>query len=80
MFDFVTVHQQAFKQVSAVPTSTVSDVSFVLPSYIPGLFLVLEGWIYFFLALLDVLSHSLPAARDSPMVFTVMDIVLGMSS
>ncbi|TFK67610.1 hypothetical protein BDN72DRAFT_960853 [Pluteus cervinus] len=42
--------------------------------------LVLEGWAYFALALLELLSHILPAAREDPNVFRIMDTVLAAAS
>jgi hypothetical protein len=40
-------------------------------------FLTAEGWSYFALALLELLSHNIPAVRDSVSVFSIVDIVLG---
>ncbi|KAF7292495.1 hypothetical protein MKEN_01473800 [Mycena kentingensis (nom. inval.)] len=44
------------------------------------LLLTAEGWSYFALALLELLSHTLPAVRDSVSVFSVVDIILGATS
>ncbi|KAJ7080976.1 hypothetical protein B0H15DRAFT_475780 [Mycena belliarum] len=44
------------------------------------LLLTAEGWSYFALALLELLSHTLPAVRDSVSVFSVVDIFLGATS
>ncbi|KAJ7677619.1 hypothetical protein B0H17DRAFT_1206900 [Mycena rosella] len=44
------------------------------------LLLTAEGWSYFALALLELLSHTLPAVRDSVTVFSIVDIVLGATS
>ncbi|KAF7366314.1 hypothetical protein MSAN_00887600 [Mycena sanguinolenta] len=44
------------------------------------LLLTAEGWSYFALALLELLSHNLPAVRDSVTVFSIVDIVLGATS
>ncbi|KIK59675.1 hypothetical protein GYMLUDRAFT_244896 [Collybiopsis luxurians FD-317 M1] len=44
------------------------------------LFLTFEGWVYFALALLELLSHILPAVRDNLNVFKDIDIVLGALS
>ncbi|KAJ7224777.1 hypothetical protein C8J57DRAFT_231211 [Mycena rebaudengoi] len=44
------------------------------------LLLTAEGCSYFALALLELLSHTLPAVRDSVKVFTVVDIILGATS
>ncbi|KAF5391315.1 hypothetical protein D9757_002082 [Collybiopsis confluens] len=44
------------------------------------LFLTLEGWVYFALALLELLSHILPAVRDNLGVFKAIDIALGILS
>lgn len=39
--------------------------------------LTAEGWVYFSLALLDMLSHVVPAVRDSLTSFRIVDIVVG---
>ncbi|KAF7292709.1 hypothetical protein MIND_01169100 [Mycena indigotica] len=44
------------------------------------LLLTAEGWTYFALALLELLSHNIPAVRDNVSVFSVVDIVLGATS
>ncbi|KAJ4486781.1 hypothetical protein C8J55DRAFT_508626 [Lentinula edodes] len=44
------------------------------------IFLTFEGWIYFALALLELLSHIIPAVRDDLAVFKVIDIVIGALS
>ncbi|KAJ3976033.1 hypothetical protein EV361DRAFT_817327 [Lentinula raphanica] len=44
------------------------------------LFLTFEGWVYFALALLELLSHIVPAVRDDLAVFRAVDIVLGALS
>nr|GAT57102.1 predicted protein [Mycena chlorophos] len=44
------------------------------------LLLTAEGWTYFGLALVELLSHTLPAVRDSVTVFSVVDTVLGATS
>jgi len=44
------------------------------------LWLTAEGWIYFALALFEMLTHILPAARASANVVKVLDIVLGAAS
>ncbi|KAJ6481927.1 hypothetical protein C8R45DRAFT_1003478 [Mycena sanguinolenta] len=44
------------------------------------LLLTAEGWSYFALALLELLSHNIPAVRDSATVFSIVDIVLGATS
>ncbi|KAJ7236853.1 hypothetical protein B0H12DRAFT_122139 [Mycena haematopus] len=44
------------------------------------LLLTAEGWSYFALALLELLSHNIPAVRDSVTVFSIVDIVLGATS
>jgi hypothetical protein len=44
------------------------------------LFLILEGWVYFALALLELLSHIIPAVRDHLDVFKPIDIILGILS
>ncbi|KAF8065297.1 hypothetical protein FPV67DRAFT_1388590, partial [Lyophyllum atratum] len=44
------------------------------------LWLVAEGWVYFTLALIEMLSHILPAARDRAGVFNVFDTVLAATS
>ncbi|KAJ7216372.1 hypothetical protein GGX14DRAFT_604502, partial [Mycena pura] len=44
------------------------------------LLLTAEGWSYFALALLELLSHNIPAVRDSVSVFSIVDIVLGATS
>ncbi|KAF9078350.1 hypothetical protein BDP27DRAFT_6215 [Rhodocollybia butyracea] len=44
------------------------------------LFLILEGWVYFALALLELLSHIIPAVRDQLDVFKPIDIILGILS
>jgi hypothetical protein len=41
------------------------------------LLLTAEGWSYFGLALLELLSHNIPAVRDNVSVFSIVDIVLG---
>jgi hypothetical protein len=41
------------------------------------LLLTAEGWSYFALALLELLSHNIPAVRDSVSVFSIVDTVLG---
>ncbi|KAF9261381.1 hypothetical protein L218DRAFT_961390 [Marasmius fiardii PR-910] len=45
-----------------------------------NLFLAAEGWFYFALALLEMLSHILPAARDNLNVFKIIDIFIGAAS
>ncbi|KAJ7165327.1 hypothetical protein C8R46DRAFT_867901, partial [Mycena filopes] len=44
------------------------------------LLLTAEGWSYFALALLELLSHNIPAVRDNVSVFSIVDIVLGATS
>ncbi|KAJ7321861.1 hypothetical protein DFH08DRAFT_356386 [Mycena albidolilacea] len=44
------------------------------------LLLTAEGWSYFALALLELLSHNIPAVRDSVSVFSIVDTVLGAAS
>ncbi|KAJ4490452.1 hypothetical protein J3R30DRAFT_80993 [Lentinula aciculospora] len=44
------------------------------------LFLTFEGWVYFALALLELLSHIIPAVREDLAVFKAVDIVLGALS
>ncbi|KAF8185823.1 hypothetical protein K438DRAFT_1836386 [Mycena galopus ATCC 62051] len=44
------------------------------------LLLTAEGWSYFALVLLELLSHTIPAVRDSVTVFSIVDIVLGATS
>ncbi|KAF5371888.1 hypothetical protein D9757_010603 [Collybiopsis confluens] len=44
------------------------------------IFLMFEGWTYFALALLELLSHFLSAVRDNLQVFKVIDVVLGAIS
>lgn len=41
--------------------------------------LAAEGWIFFSLALVDMLSHILPIARNSMQVFRILDIAVGES-
>ncbi|KAG7092869.1 hypothetical protein E1B28_009181 [Marasmius oreades] len=45
-----------------------------------NLFLAAEGWFYFALALLEMLLHILPAARDNPNASRIIDITLGAAS
>jgi len=44
------------------------------------LLLAAEGWMFFSLALLDALSHIVPAARDSIEVFRIIDMVIAGTS
>ncbi|KAJ7616367.1 hypothetical protein DFH06DRAFT_1307130 [Mycena polygramma] len=44
------------------------------------LLLTAEGWSYFALALLELLSHNIPAVRDNVSLFSIVDIVLGATS
>ena len=37
-----------------------------------------EGVVYFFLALLDMLVHIIPAVTDSLRIFSVLDIFIGL--
>lgn len=53
-------------------TNGYSDRSFLL--------VTAEGWFYFMLALLELLSHTLPAVRDSLPVFQSVDISLAAAS
>lgn len=47
------------------------------PSFRRHLWITAEGWIYFGLALVEMLSHILPAARGGAEVFKVIDTVIG---
>ncbi|EPQ51754.1 hypothetical protein GLOTRDRAFT_132572 [Gloeophyllum trabeum ATCC 11539] len=42
--------------------------------------LAAEGWVYFSLALIDLLAHIFPATRNSFNVFRILDIVVGAAS
>lgn len=44
------------------------------------LWLTVEGWIYLVLALLEMVSHLVPAVRDSAGAFQAFDTVLGVFS
>ncbi|KAL0946281.1 hypothetical protein HGRIS_012532 [Hohenbuehelia grisea] len=44
------------------------------------LLLTAEGWIYFALALVDLLSHLFPAAQDDLTTFRTLDLVLAATS
>ncbi|KAF9025831.1 hypothetical protein BDZ89DRAFT_1135245 [Hymenopellis radicata] len=44
------------------------------------LLLVFDSWSYLLLALLDLLSHIIPAVRDNLSVFSTVDIFLGAAS
>jgi hypothetical protein len=44
------------------------------------LWLAAEGWIYLVLALLDMVSHLLPAGRKGAETFKALDTVLGALS
>ncbi|KAK0469632.1 uncharacterized protein EV420DRAFT_52782 [Desarmillaria tabescens] len=44
------------------------------------LLLTVEGWSYLTLAILDLISHILPAARDNLRTFEVLDIVVAVAS
>ncbi|CAK5276166.1 unnamed protein product [Mycena citricolor] len=44
------------------------------------LLLTAEGWSFFALALLELLSHTIPAVRGSVSTFSIVDIVLGATS
>ncbi|KAJ3793269.1 hypothetical protein GGU11DRAFT_417436 [Lentinula aff. detonsa] len=43
-------------------------------------FLTFEGWVYFALALLEMLSHIIPAVRDNLAVFKAVDVALAALS
>ncbi|ESK87764.1 hypothetical protein Moror_11301 [Moniliophthora roreri MCA 2997] len=45
-----------------------------------NLLLAAEGWAYFALALLDTLSHVLPAVRNNFNAFRIIDLTLGAAS
>ncbi|KAF5384152.1 hypothetical protein D9615_003189 [Tricholomella constricta] len=68
-----------------VPTAleVVFSTSLIFTNWGTGrrhLWLTAEGWVYFALALLEMLSHILPAARDGADVFKVLDTVLAATS
>ncbi|KAK0193915.1 hypothetical protein F5146DRAFT_998415 [Armillaria mellea] len=44
------------------------------------LLLTVEGWSYLTLAILDLISHILPAARDNLKTFETLDIIVGAAS
>ncbi|KAJ7628773.1 hypothetical protein FB45DRAFT_1059473 [Roridomyces roridus] len=72
-------------QVLIIPTALelIFSTTLVITNWGTGwrhLLLTAEGWSYFALALLELLSHTLPAVRDSVTVFSVVDIVLGATS
>ncbi|KAJ7057252.1 hypothetical protein C8F01DRAFT_1153929 [Mycena amicta] len=71
-------------QLLIIPTALEllfsSALIFTNWGYWRHLLLTAEGWSYFALALLELLSHNLPAVRDSVTVFSVVDIVLGATS
>ncbi|KAJ7172996.1 hypothetical protein C8R43DRAFT_978153 [Mycena crocata] len=72
-------------QVLIIPTALelLFSTSLIITNRGTGwrhLLLTAEGWSYFALALLELLSHTIPAVRDSVSVFTIVDIVLGATS
>lgn len=44
------------------------------------LLLTVEGWSYLTLAIFDLISHMLPAARDNLRTFETMDVIVGVAS
>ncbi|KAJ6624723.1 hypothetical protein B0H10DRAFT_2005803 [Mycena sp. CBHHK59/15] len=72
-------------QVLIIPTALelIFSTTLIITNWGTGwrhLLLSAEGWSYFALALLELLSHTLPAVRDSVSVFSVVDIILGATS
>ncbi|KAK7042162.1 hypothetical protein R3P38DRAFT_2888873 [Favolaschia claudopus] len=72
-------------QLLIIPTALelIFSTTLILTNWGTGrrhLLLTAEGWSYFALALLELLSHNLPAVRDSVTVFRTVDIVLGATS
>ncbi|KAF7342159.1 hypothetical protein MVEN_01803700 [Mycena venus] len=72
-------------QVLIIPTALelIFSTTLVITNWGTGwrhLLLTAEGWSYFALALLELLSHNIPAVRDSVSVFSIVDIVLGATS
>jgi len=72
-------------QVLIIPTAieVIFSTSLIFTNWGSGrrhLLLTVEGWIYFALALLELLSHIIPAARDNMMVFKNIDIILAATS
>jgi len=72
-------------QLLIIPTALelIFSTTLVITNWGTGwrhLLLTAEGWSYFALALLELLSHNIPAVRDSVSVFSIVDIVLGATS
>ncbi|KAJ6597502.1 hypothetical protein DFH09DRAFT_972155 [Mycena vulgaris] len=72
-------------QLLIIPTALelIFSTTLIITNWGTGwrhLLLTAEGWSYFALALLELLSHTLPAVRDSVTVFSIVDIVLGATS
>ncbi|KAJ7121108.1 hypothetical protein C8R44DRAFT_981935 [Mycena epipterygia] len=72
-------------QILIIPTALelIFSTTLIITNWGTGwrhLLLTAEGWSYFALALLELLSHTIPAVRDSVSVFTIVDIVLGATS
>ncbi|KAJ6562437.1 hypothetical protein B0H19DRAFT_1260013 [Mycena capillaripes] len=72
-------------QLLIIPTALelIFSTSLIITNWGTGwrhLLLTAEGWSYFALALLELLSHIIPAVRDDVSVFTIVDIVLGATS
>ncbi|KAJ7030857.1 hypothetical protein C8F04DRAFT_1112696 [Mycena alexandri] len=72
-------------QLLIIPTALelIFSTTLIITNWGTGwrhLLLTAEGWSYFALALLELLSHTIPAVRDSVSVFSVVDIVLGATS
>ncbi|KAF9463236.1 hypothetical protein BDZ94DRAFT_633486 [Collybia nuda] len=68
-----------------IPTAleVIFSTSLVFTNWGTGrrhLWLTAEGWIYFGLAVVEMLSHILPAARDSAEIYKVLDTVLAAAS
>ncbi|KAJ7768601.1 hypothetical protein DFH07DRAFT_680909, partial [Mycena maculata] len=72
-------------QILIIPTALelIFSTTLIITNWGTGwrhLLLAAEGWSYFALALLELLSHTIPAVRDSVTVFSIVDIVLGATS
>lgn len=69
-------------QVLIIPTAleVIFSTTLIFTNWYSGrrfLLITAEGWIYFALALLDLLSHTIPAVRDSLGIFRIIDITIG---
>ncbi|KAJ7468947.1 hypothetical protein B0H11DRAFT_2238492 [Mycena galericulata] len=85
MSDVKSGFNTGFSQILIIPTALelIFSTTLIITNWGTGwrhLLLTAEGWSYFALALLELLSHTIPAVRDSVSVFSIVDIVLGASS